>query len=519
MLRNTRGRRLRQALIPALLPLSVAGCDNLLVEPAAMETSLALALSPTSPSFAIAPSNADSVRIQVLTEGANFFDKKFAFDPSVDEIVIPIRFTGTDVSVSVLVEVSQGSLPLLRGSNWVQLVQRRVIDLEVPMHDAYIRPVETLFALGSGIYHTCGVGDFGFKACWGMNDEGQLGSLTGGLSPIAVGTWDYMGMFSISGGLLTTCALSGEGEAYCWGSNRFGGLGLGDQLDYTQYPVEVAGGLTFSQISVGGLHACGLSRGTAYCWGYNRWGQLGDGTTTTRFTPVAVASGMSFSSISAGYAHTCGVVGEVGVYCWGLNNFGQLGDGSTSDRLTPTRVASGQVGLWEVDAGGLHTCALSFDYDAYCWGFNSLGQLGNSSTQNSSVPQPVGRAFGSIDAGGLHTCGIGVESSTAFCWGYNGSGALGDGTSTSRSAPVQVAGSHGYSQVAAGLHHTCGLTVDRNVMCWGYNRFGQLGDGSVQNRLLPVNVLIGDPFFYYFDRRQDFSTDISNLLASMEETR
>jgi alpha-tubulin suppressor-like RCC1 family protein len=501
MLRHTRGRRLRQALIAALLPLSVAGCDQLLVEPAAMETSIALSLSPTSPSFAVAPGTADSIRVQVLTEGANFFDQKFAFDPSVDEIVIPVRFTGTDVSVSVMVEVSQGSLPLLRGSNWVRLVQRRVIELE-------------------GIYHTCGVGDYGLKACWGMNDEGQLGTLTGGLSPIAVGTWDYMEMYSISGGLVTTCGIAGEGEGYCWGSNRFGGLGYGNQLEYSQYPVEIAGDLTFSQISVGGLHACGLTlRGEVYCWGYNRWGQLGDGTTTTRFTPVAVATERSFSSISSGYAHTCGVAGEAGVYCWGLNNFGQLGDGTTTDRLTPTRVSTGEFGLWQVDAGGLHTCALSFNNEGYCWGFNALGQLGNNTTQNSNLPQPVGRTFESIDAGGLHTCGIGVESTRAWCWGYNRSGAVGDGTTTDRWSPVQVAGSHGFSQVAAGLHHTCGLTVDRNVLCWGYNRFGQVGDGTKQNRLLPSPVLIGDNFFYYFDQRQQYTEDFSDLLGSLAETR
>ena len=41
-----------------------------------------------------------------------------------------------------------------------------------------------------------------------------------------------------------------------------------------------------------------------------------------------------------------------------------------------------------------------------------------------------------VSQGGVHACGI--RSGNAYCWGANGSGQLGDGTNTLRSAPTAV---------------------------------------------------------------------------------
>jgi alpha-tubulin suppressor-like RCC1 family protein len=42
-----------------------------------------------------------------------------------------------------------------------------------------------------------------------------------------------------------------------------------------------------------------------------------------------------------------------------------------------------------VSAGLYHSCAVLHDGRAFCWGNNQVGQLGNRSTINSSVPVEV----------------------------------------------------------------------------------------------------------------------------------
>jgi alpha-tubulin suppressor-like RCC1 family protein len=68
-------------------------------------------------------------------------------------------------------------------------------------------------------------------------------------------------------------------------------------------------------------------------------GQLGDGTTTDRTSPVPVLGGLTFARVSAGNGHTCGVTTDGVAYCWGNNNYGQLGNGTTTNSSVPVKVA------------------------------------------------------------------------------------------------------------------------------------------------------------------------------------
>lgn len=188
--------------------------------------------------------------------------------------------------------------------------------------------------------------------------------------------------------------------------------------------------------------------------------------------------------ISAQTFTTCAVRGTGETYCWGLNDIGQLGDGTTTDRTVPTRVAT-TLPFVSVVVGGSFVCGLTGWGAAYCWGAYTLG----SSINQSSTPVPVSGnlPFVQISAGVSHACGV-TSAGALYCWGDNWHGKLGDGTTTSRELPVAVGAGLTWSRVVAGGYHTCAVTTSGRMYCWGYNWAGQLGDGTTTDRLTPTAV-------------------------------
>jgi len=189
--------------------------------------------------------------------------------------------------------------------------------------------------------------------------------------------------------------------------------------------------LPLHQVSAGDLHTCGVAEDhRAYCWGFGAHGELGNGTTANRLTPVAVIGGLSFRQVSAGSIYTCGVTTDDRGYCWGFNARGQLGDGTETTRFVPVAVA-GNLRFRQVSAGTNHACAVTTDQRAYCWGLLTDDEpvvLGNGTTVGSATPVRVtgGLAFRQVSAGTFHTCGL-TTSNEAFCWGADASGQIGDG--------------------------------------------------------------------------------------------
>jgi alpha-tubulin suppressor-like RCC1 family protein len=186
-----------------------------------------------------------------------------------------------------------------------------------------------------------------------------------------------------------------------------------------------------------------------------------------------------FFALSAGESHTCGVTVDSLAFCWGSNESGQLGIGGVGGiESRPTRVAlDGHVAA--VAAGAQHTCALIGDRTAYCWGENPDGRLGFGLAEDAAVPTPVaGRLlFAEITAGDTHTCGS-ERLGTAYCWGGNSYGQLGNGSTQNSTVPVQPVGGLVFATITAGGEHSCGTTSELTY-CWGNNSDGQLGVGDV----------------------------------------
>src|SRR3954471_21864544 len=124
-------------------------------------------------------------------------------------------------------------------------------------------------------------------------------------------------------------------------------------------------------------------------------------------TPAVTAAGAVWTQVTVGAQHTCALASNGHAYCWG--HFGPLGTGSTPSGPgipAPTRVAGG-LQFAQISAGTEHTCAITTEGKAYCWGRGVEGQLGQSLKKNSPRPVAVsgGLPWQAILPGSDHTCG------------------------------------------------------------------------------------------------------------------
>jgi len=275
----------------------------------------------------------------------------------------------------------------------------------------------TFKSISAGHDHTCGVTTAGAAYCWGSAIGGELGVDSATVATKCQTVWGCSKPVPVSGGITFTsvsagnglsCGVTAWGAAWCWGTNRSGELGIGtaagpdhcgafpgDSLSSCSLvPVAVASGLTFSTVTALTASACGLTTaGIAYCWGINH-GLLGSAVPPDTFAsrPVRVGGELTFTSIAGGLQYVCAVTGTAVAVCWGDGDNGVLGDGTTSLlSTTPGEVAGGHTFQALSTANGRldHTCGLTTDGVAYCWGSNVLGELGNGSTNSSVVPVPV----------------------------------------------------------------------------------------------------------------------------------
>lgn len=229
--------------------------------------------------------------------------------------------------------------------------------------------------------------------------------------------------------------------------------------------------------------------------GKSAWSQDEQAALTEQHAvPMAEVTQPAWRVLSAGAEHTCAVSHSGLAFCWGLNEYGQLGNGSTQSSTVPTPVVGLESRVVQIAAGSDHTCAVMDSGGVKCWGGNWLGSLGDGTWKNSTIPVDVVGLSGSaetVSAGVGHSCAVLRRSRAVQCWGANYTyGMLGNGSTQSSNTPVSVVGLPGPVQdVSAGWFQTCAVTVAGGLWCWGRNDSGQVGDGTRQTRLSPVSVL------------------------------
>ena len=169
-------------------------------------------------------------------------------------------------------------------------------------------------------------------------------------------------------------------------------------------------------------------------------------------TPPATATGLKFTHISAGEWHTCGITTDKAAVCWGSNRYGQSSPPAGLE-------------LTAISAGKDHTCGIDTDSTFVCWGDSDFYDAHHERSGELSLP-PVDVKFTHIAVGASQTCGITTDKALV-CWGefsqYN-DGIL-DGHLP---IPADVE----LTDISTRDGHTCGITVEKRAVCWGPDAYG-----------------------------------------------
>jgi hypothetical protein len=304
-----------------------------------------------------------------------------------------------------------------------------------------------------------------------------------------------------------TCALVASADVWCWGSNSNGQFGADPaRLQRSDTPVRVprSDDVTYSQLAAGGNSTCALTPDQhALCWGANGSGQLGIGTLVDTWEPTFIDLRSPLAHISIAGDHACAAADLDPVFstwCWGNNSSGQIANTAgakpakvgTSLYADPVMVLhaygpypnhgyDGLEAMRRIALGARHSCALTNYGLEYCWGDNSLGQLGAGvgAAQTGNTPTYGATDFGvpfamsvfqgaaQIVSGANHTC---ILAGGVSCWGDNSRGQMGTAATVPQpgtTVTVEPPDASAFTQLAAGGDQTCGATTSGELYCWG----------------------------------------------------
>jgi alpha-tubulin suppressor-like RCC1 family protein len=331
---------------------------------------------------------------------------------------------------------------------------------------------------------------------------------------------------TISCGEYFVAFILNTGKVLTFGRNQFGELGNGNTGTDQNKPVEVSEANGYNKTNAI-MVSCGryytailLDTGKVLTFGHNGFGQLGNGTGTNDHSnsPVDVSGvngydGTNAVMVSCGDYHTAILLDTGKVLTFGKNQYGQLGDNTEVGKTTPVEVVSSSNGYNKTNAvmvscGGEHTTILLDSGKVLTFGYNSYGQLGNTTNFQSAdankSPLEVntsGNDYNGTNAimvscGWRHTA-ILLDSGKVLTFGYNYYGQLGNGHTNSNYLPDSVTTANdGYDEtnavmISCSVHNTAILLSSGKVLTFGRNQFGQLGNdlsGDANNSSSPVDV-------------------------------
>jgi cysteine-rich repeat protein len=386
------------------------------------------------------------------------------------------------------------------------------IDVPTPLEVTGLPPVVELQA---GDDHVCVIDGVGQVWCWGDNDNRQLGQggtgTTDSPTPLTVALPGGLAAIDLGLGQDHACAVLEDNTVACWGDDDNGQLGDGAAGTDNGVATLVPGLAVINDVEGGEDHTCALDDlGQVWCWGDNSDGQLGIGTTIDNPNPQLIALPSAAQAIALGDRFACALLVTDAVWCWGEGLDFQLGSGDLVDVTSPAEVINmPAMGLAQLVAGGRGACVTSDAGERWCWGFSEAGQLGLA-PRDQLEPGPVSFSGPVVELELVSSayrgvmCGV-LANGTAEC---AGNGTLVSANATAGAAgyfepishhlvvptplpalsDVQDIGMGGSSTTPDGF--IC-VATSTNVQCWGDNSDRQLGQGgtSTTDILTPVPVM------------------------------
>jgi cysteine-rich repeat protein len=346
--------------------------------------------------------------------------------------------------------------------------------------------------LGLGQDHSCAVLSDGTVACWGDDDNGQLGDGTSGLgSGAAALVPGLAAIVDVEAGEDTNCAIDDLGQLFCWGDGIDGQLGVGSTLDSAN-PQPVVLPAVVEDVTLGDQFACVLLvNDEVWCWGEGSDFQVGSGNFMPVLSPIQVPNipAVDLVDIESGGRGSCvtSVAGER--WCWGYSGNGNLGFAPLRQLEPVAPSFSGPLQELVLDApqeeGVL--CGVLLDGSVECTGDGTLVNNTTSGprgyfdpiTHHLVVPTPLPALADvqDMDMGFGFACA--ATSTDVQCWGDNSNRQLGQGGIVTADiySPVPVMGLGAVDELETGSLHAC-VRVGGTVQCWGNNFDFQTGDSS-----------------------------------------
>jgi alpha-tubulin suppressor-like RCC1 family protein len=249
------------------------------------------------------------------------------------------------------------------------------------------------------------------------------------------------------------------------------------------------------QIAIGDSWVCLRLDTSLRCWSRAK------SVPTPIVTLPPIADIGNVVDVAVGMRHVCAVNDAGLVYCWGENSLGQLGARRVEERIdSPVRV-EGLEGAVAITAGMMHSCALLKDGRVSCWGWNALGQTGGDAEYTRDarelvVAQEVAGISGAtaVAAGRGQSCAM--LKAGVYCWGESmlRSQATPRGYRDNRAYPVEELAE--LKQFAFNEETACALFKDGHAGCWGSGVFSLVpgrplhADSPLTLMLPPAKTLV-----------------------------